>query len=159
ADGLVRPGRLGEHTAGMAEIEALARDFAPEVVAPVCGVPAGVIRGLAHDLAAADGGAVYGRVGTCQQEFGTLASWLGDVVNGPAGELDGPGGAMLPGAAAAAPNTRGTPGRGKGVTFGRRRSRVRGVPEVYGELPAACLAEEIETPGDGRVRALITIAG
>jgi anaerobic selenocysteine-containing dehydrogenase len=30
---------------------------------------------------------------------------------------------------------------------------------VYGELPAACLAEEIETAGDGQVRALITIAG
>src|SRR2546422_6233739 len=56
-------------------------------------------------------------------------------------------------------NTRGTPGRGKGVGFGRRPSRVRQAPEVYGELPAACLAEEIETPGDGQVRALITIAG
>jgi anaerobic selenocysteine-containing dehydrogenase len=36
---------------------------------------------------------------------------------------------------------------------------VRGVPEVFGELPCACLAEEIETPGDGKVRALVTIAG
>src|SRR5262249_20875550 len=58
ADGLVRLGHLAEHTAGVSEVEALARDFAPEVVAPVCGVPAGVIRRLAHDLAAADGGAV-----------------------------------------------------------------------------------------------------
>ncbi len=56
-------------------------------------------------------------------------------------------------------NTSGTPGRGRGVTFGRRASRVRGVPEHFGELPLVCLAEEIETPGDGRVRALITIAG
>jgi anaerobic selenocysteine-containing dehydrogenase len=36
---------------------------------------------------------------------------------------------------------------------------VRGFPEVFGELPCACLAEEIETPGEGRVRALVTIAG
>jgi anaerobic selenocysteine-containing dehydrogenase len=36
---------------------------------------------------------------------------------------------------------------------------VRQAPEVYGELPCACLAEEIETPGEGQVRALITIAG
>ena len=36
---------------------------------------------------------------------------------------------------------------------------MRGAPEVFGEFPAACLAEEIDTPGDGRIRALITIAG
>jgi len=30
---------------------------------------------------------------------------------------------------------------------------------VYGELPVACLAEEIETPGEGQIRALVTIAG
>jgi len=42
---------------------------------------------------------------------------------------------------------------------GRWRSRVRQAPEVLGELPVACLAEEIEMPGDGQVRALVTIAG
>jgi anaerobic selenocysteine-containing dehydrogenase len=61
--------------------------------------------------------------------------------------------------ASGSPHTRGLPGKGKGVRFGRRTSRVRGVPEVFGELPAACLAEEIETPGDGQVRALVTVAG
>src|SRR5437867_1857128 len=66
---------------------------------------------------------------------------------------------MFTKAASGSANTRGTPGRGKGVRFGRRTSRVRQAPEVYGELPAACLAEEIETPGEGQVRALITIAG
>src|SRR5437879_9710849 len=66
---------------------------------------------------------------------------------------------MFTKAASGSANTRGTPGRGKGVRFGRRTSRVRQAPEVYGELPAACLAEEIEKPGEGQVRALITIAG
>src|SRR5205814_8215285 len=32
-------------------------------------------------------------------------------------------------------------------------------PEVFGELPMGCLAEEITTPGEGQIRALITIAG
>ncbi|WP_204280422.1 hypothetical protein, partial [Serratia marcescens] len=50
------------------------------------------------------------------------------------------------------------PGRGKGVTTGRRHSRVSGAPEVYGELPITVLAEEIETPGPRQVKALITIA-
>jgi anaerobic selenocysteine-containing dehydrogenase len=36
---------------------------------------------------------------------------------------------------------------------------VRGLAESLGELPAVCLAEEIETPGEGQVRALITLAG
>jgi anaerobic selenocysteine-containing dehydrogenase len=45
------------------------------------------------------------------------------------------------------------------VRFGRRRSRVRDLPEFYGEMPAVCFAEEIETPGEGQVRAVLTVAG
>ena len=37
-------------------------------------------------------------------------------------------------------------------------SRVSGAPEVFGELPMTVLAEEIETPGPGQVRALFTVA-
>jgi anaerobic selenocysteine-containing dehydrogenase len=36
---------------------------------------------------------------------------------------------------------------------------VRGLPEFAGELPVAALAEEIATPGEGQVRALLTCAG
>jgi anaerobic selenocysteine-containing dehydrogenase len=159
AERLVKLGRLAEHVAGVDTVAALAREFAPEVVAPRCGIAADVIRRLARELAAAKRAAVYARIGTCTQEFGTLASWLVDVVNVLTGHLDHPGGALFTRPATGAPHTRGTPGRGKGVRFGRRHSRVRQAPEVYGELPCACLAEEIETAGDGQVRALITIAG
>src|SRR4030095_6271702 len=159
AEKLVRLGRLAEHVAGLDAVAELAKNFAPEVVAPRCGIAADVIRRLARELAAAERAAVYARIGTCTQEFGTLASWLVDVVNVLTGHLDQPGGAMFTRPATGAPHTRGTSGRGKGVRFGRRHSRVRQAPEVYGELPCACLAEEIETPGEGQVRALITIAG
>src|SRR5439155_698382 len=159
ADGLVRLGRLAEHTAAVEEVEALARPFAPEAVAGRCGIDAATIRRLARELARAERAAVYARIGTCTQEFGTLASWLVDVINVLTGHLDEVGGAMFTRAATGSPHTRGTPGRGKGVRFGRRRSRVREAPEVYGELPAACLAEEIETPGDGQIRAVVTVAG
>jgi anaerobic selenocysteine-containing dehydrogenase len=159
AEGLVKLDGLAAHTAGVDRVAALAAEFAPERVAARCGVEVGVIRRLARELAAAERGAVYARIGTCTQEFGTLASWLVDVINVLTGHLDRPGGAMFTKAAAGSPTTRGTPGRGKGVRFGRRVSRVRGLPEVFGELPVACLAEEIETPGPGQVRALITIAG
>ena len=102
---------------------------------------------------------MYGRVGTCQQEFGTVASWLIDVLNVVTGNLDRPGGAMFTKAAVGAANTRGTPGRGKGLQVGRRKSRVGGLPEVLGEFPVGALADEIETPGEGQIRAMITIAG
>jgi anaerobic selenocysteine-containing dehydrogenase len=102
---------------------------------------------------------VYGRIGTCTQEFGTLASWLVDVLNAITGNLDRPGGAMFPKAAAGQSNSRGEGGSGRGVKLGRWRSRVRGLPEMFGEIPVACLSEEIETPGEGQIRALITIAG
>ena len=42
---------------------------------------------------------------------------------------------------------------------GRWHSRVRGLPETLSELPVATLADEMETPGEGQVRALLTIAG
>src|SRR5205807_8569775 len=103
--------------------------------------------------------AFYGRIGTCTQEFGTLASWLIDVLNLLTGNLDREGGAMFPLGAAGHSNAAGPPGRGRGARFGRFSSRVRGLPELFGELPVACLAEEIDTPGDGQVRALITISG
>ena len=114
---------------------------------------------MARDLAAAESATVYARIGTTTQRFGTLASWLVDVVNALTGNLDAPGGVMFTKAAAGAPNTKGEPGRGRGHSIGRWQSRVRGANEVLGELPVACLAEEIETPGEGQVRALLTFAG
>ena len=158
AGGLVKLGRVEPHVAGLAELRAALADFTPERVAARCGITADAIRSLAHELATTERAAVYGRIGTCTQEYGTLASWLVDVVNVLTGHLDEPGGAMFPKAPAFAANTLGAPGRGKGITIGRRQSRVSGAPEVFGELPMGCLAEEIETPGDGQIRALISIA-
>jgi anaerobic selenocysteine-containing dehydrogenase len=159
AEGLAESGRLAEHCNGLEEVEALADEFEPEAVSAACGVPAETVRRLAHELAAAERAAVYARIGTCTQEFGTLASWLVDVINVLTGNLDREGGAMFPQAAAGQSNSTGESGRGRGVLFGRWHSRVRGLPEVLGELPVACLAEEIETPGEGQIRALLTLAG
>lgn len=159
AEGLVTPGRLTDHLAGLDEIGLLAEPFTPQHVAEVCAIPAETISALARQLAAAPRAAVYGRIGTCTQTFGTLVSWLVDVLNVLTGNLDREGGAMFARAAAGARNTAGLPARGRGVRFGRWKSRVRGLPEVFGELPASCMAEEIETAGEGQVKALITVAG
>jgi anaerobic selenocysteine-containing dehydrogenase len=159
-EGLADPGpRLTEMTDGLELARELAAAFSPQVVAEVCGIAAEEIRRLARELAGAPRAAVYGRIGTCTQEFGTLASWLVDVLNLLTGNLDREGGAMFPLGAAGHSNASGPPGRGRGARFGRFTSRVRGLGEVFGELPVACLSEEIQTPGEGQVRALITIGG
>ncbi|NPC56252.1 molybdopterin oxidoreductase family protein [Caenimonas soli] len=156
-ENLVRLGRVAPHVDGVDAVQSAVQPFAPEKVADRCGIPAADIRRLARELAAAPRAAVYGRIGTCTQEYGTLVSWLVDVLNTLTGHLDEPGGAMFAKAAAFAANTAGTPGSGRGVITGRHKSRVSGAPEVFGELPMTCMAEEMETSGPGQIRALITI--
>jgi anaerobic selenocysteine-containing dehydrogenase len=158
-DQLTAIGRLAPHLDGLEEVERAAAGFTPELAETPTGIPAAEIRRMAHELAAAPRAVVYARIGTCTQEFGTLASWLVDVLNVLTGNFDSEGGAMFPLAAAGQSNSRGEGGRGRGVTTGRWRSRVRGLPEVFGELPVVCLAEEMETPGEGQVRAFISVGG
>lgn len=154
---LVALGALADHVTGVEQLRALADEFSPEAVAPACGVGADEIRELARELAAAPTAAVYGRMGTSTVEFGTIGSWLVDVINILTGNLDRPGGAMFAlGAAAPAPRP---PKPGRGFKTGRWASRVSGYPEVLSELPAAALAEEIDTAGEGQIKAMITIAG
>jgi anaerobic selenocysteine-containing dehydrogenase len=159
-EGLADPGeRIGALTDGLDTVRTLAAPFTPEAASAATGIEAGAIRRIARELAGARAAVVYGRIGTCTQEFGTLASWLVDVLNVLTGNLDRDGGAMFPLGAAGHSNAAGAPGRGRGTRFGRWQSRVRGLDEIFGELPVACLAEEIETPGEGQVRALVTVGG
>ncbi|MCV7040171.1 molybdopterin-binding oxidoreductase [Mycolicibacterium moriokaense] len=156
-EGLVDLGTVADHVNGVDDVRAAATDFGPDAVAEYCGVDADDIRTLARELAAAPTAAVYGRIGTSTVEFGTLGSWLVDVINVLTGNLDRPGGAMFPlGATSPAPRP---PKAGRGFGIGRWHSRVSGYPEALAEFPAAALAEEIDTPGDGQIKAMITIAG
>lgn len=150
-------GTLASHVVGVEQVRAAAVDFPPEAVAEHCGVTAAQIRDLARDIAAGPRTAVYGRIGTSTVLFGTLTSWLVDVVNVLTGNLDRPGGAMFATSPIGAAPRPARPGRGFSV--GRWHSRVSGRPEVVSEIPAALLPEEIETAGAGQIRALVTIAG
>ncbi|MEU0919085.1 molybdopterin-dependent oxidoreductase [Streptomyces cyaneofuscatus] len=153
---LTDPGALAEHLEGADELAVALADFTPDAVAAACDVDAATITALARELAAAPTAAVYGRIGSCTVEHGTLASWLVDVLNILTGNLDRPGGALFPLSATARAPRAAAPG--KGFALGRWTSRVSGHPEAKGELPTAALAEEIETPGEGRIRALIVLA-
>ncbi len=158
-EGLVDLGGLADIVSGLDDVEALAAHWAPEQVAATCGIDADTIRRMAREVATAPTAAVYGRIGTCNQEFGTLASWLVDLVNLLTANFDTPGGLMFGNPVAWGVNSLPLPDFADGVTFGRWSSRVRGTPEVLGQVPLSCLAEEIVTPGEGQVRALVTIAG
>ena len=81
------------------------------------------------------------------------------MLNVIAGNLDRQGGAMFPKAAAGQSNSAGQPGKGRGVDLGRWNSRVRGAARSFGEFPCVCMSEEIETPGEGQIKAFFTIAG
>lgn len=149
-------GVLEAHVGQLAEVAEAVREFTPEAVAAACDMDAEEIRTIARELAAAPTAAVYGRIGSSTVEYGTIASWLVDVLNVLTGNLDRPGGALFPLSATDRAPRPAAPG--KGFALGRWASRVSGHPEAKGELPMAALAEEIETPGDGQIRAVISIA-
>jgi anaerobic selenocysteine-containing dehydrogenase len=140
---------------GADRVRDLVAEFTPERAEVASGLPAETVRRLARDLAAADRAAAYGRMGLSTQGFGSVCQWAINLLNILTGNFDREGGVLFPEPAV--------------DTVGRRivgpghhdvwRSRVRGSPEFAGELPVATMREEIETPGDGQIRAMATIAG
>jgi anaerobic selenocysteine-containing dehydrogenase len=153
---LVDTGAAGEHLDGVDEVRRLVAPFTPQAVEHATWITPEVTRRIARELAAAPTAAVYGRIGTNTVPFGTLASWLTDVVTILTGNLDQPGGMMWAHPAHLPPHQAGP---GRGFVTGRRTTRVSGRPEVKGEFPVAALPEEIETPGHGKIRVLVTVAG
>ncbi|MFM0027292.1 molybdopterin-dependent oxidoreductase [Paraburkholderia madseniana] len=153
---LVKLGRLETHVNGVQEVAALARSFSLPELAAASGIPAETIREIARDFAGAPSAVCYGRTGSSQQPFGSVTSWLIDVVNALTGNLDRPGGAMIP--MGVTPSIFLNERYRNGVAPHHRwHSRVRGLPEVAGQLPAVVLAEEILTPGQGQIRGLLTM--
>jgi anaerobic selenocysteine-containing dehydrogenase len=169
AERLARPGRLARFTVGLDALERAVEPFTPEAVARVTGIDAATTRELAREYAGAKRAACYGRVGVCTQEFGGAAAWLVNAIDVVLGHMDEEGGKMF--SNAAVDLVRFASMIGYKGSFGAYASRVRGLPEFGGELPAAALAEEIDTPEQAgangrsngrvtsRVRGLITVAG
>ena len=151
-EGLTTPPPYVDHVERVGELVA---EFTPERAEAASGVPAETIRSLTRDFAAADAAAAYGRMGLSTQGFGSVCQWAINLLNLLTGNFDREGGVLFTEPAV--------------DTVGRRivgpghhdvwRSRVRDIPEFAGELPAATMREEIETPGDGQIHAMVTIAG
>ncbi|MCG8459721.1 MAG: molybdopterin-dependent oxidoreductase, partial [Holophagales bacterium] len=153
-EGLDIPGRLADAAHGLDPLRRAVKPFDPQKVAPACGLQAETIRALARELAAAESAVAYGRMGLSTQEFGGLCQWLLVALNFVTGNLDRPGGAMF-----TRPAVDLVARKHGGGSYGRWKSRIRGLPEFAGELPSATLAEDLIEEGEGRIRGLITAAG
>ncbi len=154
AEGLIDLGRLGEVTDGVETLRAASAEFTPETAEGLTGIAAAEIRRLSREFGGAKSAVCYGRIGLSTQKFGGLCQWLINAINILTGNFDRAGGAMFTAPAFDLLMT----AKG-GNVHNRWQSRVRGLPEFMGELPVAALAEEIETGGEGQVRALITSCG
>jgi anaerobic selenocysteine-containing dehydrogenase len=147
--------RVPAYVDGVAEVRAAVAPFTPERAEAMSGVPAAEVRRITREYAAADGAVAYGRLGVSTQEFGAVCQWAVQLLNVLSGNLDREGGSMFTSPAIDVVG-RGFIGRGHHDLW---RSRVRGLPEFGGELPASTMREEMETPGEGQVRAFLSLSG
>ena len=135
------------------EVEGYVKDFSPENVSEQTGIEASQIIQLVTDFCEAESAVCYGRMGASVQAFGTLTQYLIMLFNMLTGNLDRQGGMMFTQPAADI-----LPVSSRGSMSGYS-SRVRGLPAFAGEYPVACLAEEILTPGEGQIKAMVIGAG
>ncbi|MBT3136535.1 molybdopterin oxidoreductase family protein [Alteromonas sp. ALT199] len=135
------------------EVENYVKDYSVQKVSELTGISASQITQLVVDFCNAESAVCYGRMGASVQAFGTLTQYLIMLFNMLTGNLDKRGGMMFTQPAADI-----LPVSGKG-SMGGFSSRVRGLPAFAGEYPVACLAEEILTPGEGQIKAMVVGAG
>ncbi|MFC3119159.1 molybdopterin-dependent oxidoreductase [Jhaorihella thermophila] len=142
---------------GVEALREAVRPFTPELAASRTGISAEAIVALARDLAQADRAVVYSRMGASTQSFGSLCLWATYALNILTGNFDREGGAMF--TTPALDYVGMTSRKGKTRSYPEKRSRVSGQPLYNGEFPVSVMAEEMETPGPGQIRALVTVAG
>ena len=148
-------GHLEDHLDGLDTIRTAVSEFSLELAEQQSGINTDTIRSLALELATTDKAVIYGRMGVSVQEFGALCQWAIQVINILIGALDTEGGSLATSPAFAYVRK----GASGGGHFDLFKSRVSGLPEFGGELPAVTMAEEMLTPGEGQIKAMVTIAG
>jgi anaerobic selenocysteine-containing dehydrogenase len=161
AEGLHDRNFCGAHVDGLAELEEAVKPFAPEVAGARAGLSADQIVDAARMFAKAERGVAATGTGPEMAGQGTLTAWLVSALNiicarfCQEGELS-----SIPRVFTAV-----TPRRAQvGAPIplfgdGFPQSRFRGLTHLGTEMPCNVLADEILEPGDGQVRALISIGG
>lgn len=154
ASGRLAHANIERYMQGFARLSQFAQDWSPERVAVVTGIDAATLRRLVCLYLDADGAALYCSTGVNQGSNGTLAFWIQEAINAISGNLDRTGGTLV----------------GKGVLDASRKTvfdpaaplakaRLGEVPLVMHSVPAGLLADDILTPGQGKLRALMLVGG
>lgn len=150
---IVDQSHIAKHMSGFDKLLSAAKDWTPEKQAMVTGISASKVRELVNAYLEADGAALYLSTGVNQGRNGTLAFWVLEVINAITGNLDRRGGTLM--------------GQGiidyakmmAGSDISVNHSRIGKTPSLLEALPAALLADEILTPGDGQIKGLLVISG
>jgi formate dehydrogenase len=139
---------------GVAALRELARSTDLQTLAARCGVDAAVIADVAHRFARARTAMCITRTGVAQNEHGTLGEWLAHVLNLMTDRVDRPGGRRY---------ERGyiSVGLFRKMTTPRaeHHTRLRRNPQIFGHHAIAEVPDEILTPGDGQIRAMLVAFG
>ena len=154
SEGLADDTFVRKHTRGFAALRQAVKGFTAQRAAAQTGLSEATITDLARRFANADAAVAYGRL-TCGR-FGTLCSWAINALNVITGNLDRRGGCIF---GEHALDVAALAHAGDAATYGKYRSRIGGHPDVFREFPIGILADEITTPGEGQVRAMIVDAG
>ena len=151
---LLQVDRVSAYTDGIQTVGELCQPYTPALVAPLIGIEASTIRQMVKDFCAAEQAICYGRLGVSVQEYGSLCHSLINAINIQTGNIDKAGVVMFPLPAMDFVKLL----KHEAKAF-RWNSRVRGMPEVASDLPSTGMAEEMLTPGEGQIKAMITLAG
>lgn len=160
AEGHVDDAFVRDHVDGLSALTQAVAAFTPEEVARQADVPVSALLDAAQILGEARRGGAGSGTGASMANPGALVPYLLLCLNSVRGfwaragdRLDRPN-VLLPPNHAKAQAFGPYPATGLGRTM-----RVRGLEKSIAGLPTATLAEEILTPGEGRIRALFNIGG
>lgn len=152
-EGLEHQQDCTELTTGVAELRELVADADLDDLASRCDVPRSDIEQVARDFARADAAMAVTRTGVSMHLAGTVAEWLGHVLNVITGRMDRPGGRRFePGYVDAIRMS-------SMVKTDPHKSRVAGREMVAGAHALSELPDEITTPGPGQIRAMVINCG
>ena len=145
---------LARFVTGVEALRVAVEPFSPEAAEPVTGIPAETTRRLARDFHASPSATVYGRTGSCTQQYGTVVNVLLDALCWVTANVDRAGGLLWPWGPIDFARLAQLTGL---ATYGKVHSVARGYPDVAGQLPSRALAQDILTDGPNRIRAVVMI--
>lgn len=152
-EGLEHEEDCADLATGVDDLRTLVADADLDDLASRCDIPRADIERVAREFAAAERAMVVTRTGVSMHLAGTVAEWLGHVLNVITGRMDRPGGRRYePGYVDAV----GLSGKMKGRPH---FSRLHNRQMVAGAHALSELPDEITTAGPGQIRAMLINCG